>query len=257
MVYTRITSPIRFSWIFRAYVLAVSCACAQDAGPATVPNANTAGPSAGAPNGTSQKTDKRVFGILPNYRSTDASLPFQPIGTREKWIIAAKDSFDWPLLFVAGGFAGLGQLTDQNSSLGQGIKGYGNRYVRSYADLAMGNLLTEGLLPSLFRQDPRYFRRGTGGFWSRVAYATSRIFVTKTDSGRNRFNSSEVLGNSIAVGISNAYYPDMRKASDNVGKLTFQLANDAFSNVLKEFWPDIKNRLPGGNKRNRASHPSD
>jgi hypothetical protein len=75
-------------------------------------------------------------------------------------------------------------------------------------------------MPSLLREDPRYFQRGQGSFWGRVGYATSRIPVTRNDSGGTRFNSSELLGNCIAVGISNAYYPDGRTAAANFGKLS-------------------------------------
>jgi hypothetical protein len=107
----------------------------------------------------------------------------------------------------------------------------------------MGNMLTEGALPVLLHEDPRYFRRGTGTKKARMWYSATRIFVTRTDSGSNRINISELLGNSIAVGVSNAYYPDSRDLSDNLQKLGLQLGTDAFSNVLKEFWPDIKHRF--------------
>jgi hypothetical protein len=169
--------------------------------------------------------------------------------------IAVKDSFDWPLLFVAAGYAGLGQNTNQNPSFGQGTKGYANRYVRIYADLVVGNLVTEGLIPSFLHEDPRYFRRGTGNLWRRAGYATLKIFLRRTDSGGTRFNFSEVVGNSITVGISNAYHPDTRTVRSNVSKLTVQLATDAFSNVMQEFWPDVKRRLLRGHQTNTATTP--
>ena len=189
------------------------------------------------------KTDRRAFGVLPNYRSVDPFTPFQPIGTKEKFALAAKDSFDWPLFFIAGGYAGLGHLTNQNPSLKQGTTGYANRYVRTFSDLVISNLMTEGVMASFLTQDPRYFRHGDGRFWTRTGYAASRIFVTRTDSGATRLNFAEVCGNSVAVGISNLYYPDTRTVGDFFGKLTVQLATDAFSNVLKEFWPDLARKL--------------
>ena len=129
---------------------------------------------------------------------------------REKLDIAAKDSFDYPLVALAGALAGLGQLTNQQPSFGQGLKGYGHRLVTNYGDQAMGNMFTEGLFPVLLHEDPRYFRRGTGGVWSRAGYALTRVIVTHTDSGGMRFNTSEWAGNALAVAISNAYYPDTR-----------------------------------------------
>jgi hypothetical protein len=187
--------------------------------------------------------DKRMFGVLTNYRTADLSTPFAPITPKEKFTIAAKDSFDWPVFITSGLFACLYQLENSNPSFGQGLKGYAKRYATSYGDQMIGNFMTEGVWPTLLKEDPRYFRRGAGPIKGRLWYAATRIFVTRTDAGKWRFNYSEVVGNSVAVAIANAYYPDSRDASDNVERLGIQLATDSFSNVLKEFWPDIKRRL--------------
>ena len=64
--------------------------------------------------------------------------------------------------------------------------------------------------------------------------------MTRTDSGHSRFNFSEWGGNTAAAALSNAWYPDTRTVSDNAQKLLIQCATDAFSNTLKEFWPDVK-----------------
>jgi len=197
--------------------------------------------------------DKRVFGVIPNNRTTEASLPFAPISAGRKMTIAFKDSFDWPVYLTSGLFATLYQLEDQNPSFGQGMSGYGKRYGTSYGDQMVGNMMTEGIIPALGHQDPRYFRRGEGTKKSRAFYAVSRIFVAPMDSGRNSFNFSEWGGNSIAVALSNAYYPDTRNVSDNVEKLLVQCATDAFSNVLKEFWPDVKRHFQ---RRHEAEAPS-
>jgi hypothetical protein len=104
-------------------------------------------------------------------------------------------------------------------------------------------MLTEGVLPTILREDPRYYRKGTGSGLYRFRYALTRIFVTHTDDGGVRFNLSEILGNSFAVGISNLYYTQNRDVEENVEKLGIQLATDSISNVLKEFWPDLKRKL--------------
>ncbi len=184
--------------------------------------------------------DKRVFGVLPNNRTTDGSLPFEPITAKRKMTIAAKDSFDWPVYLTSGMFAGIYQFEDQNHSFGQGMAGYGKRYGASYGDQLIGNMMTEGVLPSLLHEDPRYFRVGAGTNKSRLAAALTQIFVTRADSGGRTFNFSEWGGNAVSVAVSNAWYPDTRNFSDNVQKLLFQCATDAVSNVLKEFWPDVK-----------------
>jgi hypothetical protein len=201
-------------------------------------------PSAPASGPESQATGKnRVFGVLPNYRTADASQEGTVLPAREKLTIASKDSFDYPLVILAGTLAGLGQLTDQSPSFGQGLKGYGQRLITNYADQAMGNMFTEGLFPVLLHEDPRYFRRGQGTIKSRTAYAFTRVFVTHKDSGGTGFNYSEWLGNASSVAISNSYYPDSRTVKDNGVKLLSQVGTDAISQVLKEFWPDIRRKL--------------
>ena len=223
---------------------ATFCAYGQQ-DPAPVPAQPSPATSSGVgPANAAPKTDKRAFGFVPNYKTVDASLPYERISPKQKMTISAKDSFDWTLSIVAAGYAGLGQLTNQNPSFGQGLAGYGNRFVRSYSDQVIGNVLVEGAMPILMHEDPRYFRRGQGKFWSRVGYAASRVFVTRNDSGSMEFNYSEIVGNSLAVGISNAYYPGSRNAGGNFQKFTLQIATDAVSNVLKEFWPDVKRKLP-------------
>lgn len=187
---------------------------------------------------------QRVLGVLPNFRTVEDTGSYEPISTREKFTIATKDTVDYPLMIVGLGFAGLAQLTDQHQYFGEGVKGFAHRYGTAYADQFVSNYLTEGLMPILLHEDPRYFRRGSagGGVWSRTAYAASRILITKTDRGRATFNFSEVLGNAAFAGIASAYYPGERRLSNNAARFSTQLGTDAISQVLKEFWPDVKRK---------------
>ena len=187
--------------------------------------------------------DKRVLGVLPNYRTANETAVYTPITIKQKFTIASKDSFDYPLIMLSAAIAGLGQLSNDNPSFGQGAAGFARRLGTSYGDQAIGNMMTEAIFPSFLHEDPRYFRRGTGSKWSRTFYAATRVFVTRTDAGDWRFNYSEVLGNATAVAISNSYYPDNRTVGANVEKLGQQIGIDAASQVLKEFWPDIKRKF--------------
>ena len=231
----------RVLFVLCVFAPALPCGAQDQTGthpPATLPPPGS--PAAVAPGPTTQVEDKRIFGVIPNNRTTEAAIPFEPITAKRKMTIAFKDSFDWPVYPTAGAFALLYQLENQNPSFGQGMAGYAKRFGAAYGDQMIGNMMTEGIVPSVLHEDPRYFRLGEGTKKHRIAYALSRILVTRTDSGHNRFNFSEFGGNAIAVAMSNAWYPDTRTASDNAEKLAIQLATDAFSNVLKEFWPDVK-----------------
>src|SRR5579864_1699941 len=90
----------------------------------------------------------RVLGVLPNYRAAEESDPFSPLSVRRKFYIGYKDSTDYPIFFVAGGLAALGQIIDQHPQFGQGLKGYGKRLGGSVADQLIGNMLTESVMPS-------------------------------------------------------------------------------------------------------------
>lgn len=198
--------------------------------------------------------DKRIFGVLPNNRTTESSIPFHSITAKQKMTIAYKDSFDWPVYPTAALFATLYQLENQNPSFGQGMAGYAKRFATAYGDQMIGNMMTEGIVPSVLHEDPRYFRLGEGSKKSRLWYALTRIVVDKKDSGRTSFNFSEWGGNALATAISNAYYPDGRDVKDNLQKWFIACGTDAFSNVLKEFWPDVKKKLHHNHESETDSH---
>ena len=200
-----------------------------------------------------QDDSKRIFGIIPNFRTSPSLIDFEPLTTSEKFGVAWQDTFDRGTFALAGIFAAEGQFTNQNKSFGQGVAGFGRYYSAAYADLAIGNYMTEAVFPSLLHEDPRYFRKGTGSGWSRLGYAVKQIVVTHTDSGRAQFNYSEFAGNSAAVAISNVYYKDNRTAGTAVSQLGLQIGVDAFTNVLQEFWPDIERRFHHRSKSQRNS----
>ena len=188
--------------------------------------------------------DKRILGIFTNHRTAEESANLPKLTPRGKFAIAWNDATD-PAIFVQSAFlSGIGQATNVNPSFGQGMQGYGKRFGGAYADFAIQNMMTEGIFPALLHQDPRYFRRRTGTGRSRLGYAISRLFITRTDSGKHQFNYSEVVGGATFLAISNVYYPDGRTVGNNLGRYGVQLGFDAASNVLKEFWPDLKRKLP-------------
>ena len=195
------------------------------------------------------RESKRIFGIIPNNRTWPSLKDYKPLSTREKFGIARQDSFDRGTVILAAAFAADAQLTNANPAFGQGAKGYASYFGASYADFVIGNYMSEAIFPTLLHQDPRYFRRGIGSTWSRLRYSMGQIVLTHSDSGRTQLNYSEILGNSTAVAISNAYYQDNRSATNSAAKLGTQIGVDMASNVLKEFWPDVSRKFSRKNHR--------
>src|SRR5260370_34508143 len=189
--------------------------------------------------------DKRVFGVLPNYRTAEGAVPFRPITTKQKFTIATKDSFDYPVFMTTGAWAGLSQLQgSDNNVFGQGAKGFAHRYGINYADQLIGNYFPEAFVPTLFHKDPRYFRKGEGSKKGRLGYAISRIVVARNDNGVTTFNSSEIVGNALASLAVMTYHPHERnlKAGLYQWGVTY-IGSDMVGQILKEFWPDIKRKL--------------
>jgi hypothetical protein len=100
--------------------------------------------------------------------------------------------------------------------------------------------MVEFVLPAALHQDPRYYTLGHGGFFKRTGYAFSRMLVTRTDSGNETFNASEIIGAGAAAGIANLYYPSAEQTWTKTGQrwLT-SVGLDAGVCIFREFWPDI------------------
>jgi hypothetical protein len=179
---------------------------------------------------------QRVLGVIPNFYVTykHDALPLSP---KQKLELAWKSNVD-PVTFAASGaFAGVEQATNQFSGYGQGASGYAKRFGASYGGAFIGNMLGGALLPSLLKQDPRYFYKGTGSTRSRIFYALANSVICKGDNGRWQPNYSGIAGSLAAGGFSNLYYPPGDR--NGVG-LTFEntligIGGAAIGNIFQEF----------------------
>ena len=190
-----------------------------------------------------QQEKQRILGVVPNFNTTDVQNA-APLSPSQKFHLAMRSAVD-PFQFVAAGLdAGLSQAENSFPGYGQGAQGYFKRFGAGYADQFDGMLWGNAILPSLLHEDPRYFRKGTGSFKKRLFYAISTTVITKNDNGTWGPNYANVLGNFIAGGISNAYYP----STDRGFGLTMQraatvTAEGTIGAVFVEFWPDINRHV--------------
>jgi hypothetical protein len=185
---------------------------------------------------------KRMFWLVPNFGAVNANTQLPPMSTREKFVLAARDSvIDYSSYTWAGVLAEQAMLLNSDPELGSGIAGYGRYYWRAFTDGVSGTFFTEAIVPSITHEDPRYYTMGKGGFVRRTGYAISRAFVTKTDSGGTTFNWSEVAGNGLEAALSNAYYPPQERGlSQTAGNWGTQMESAVLNHVFQEFWPDIR-----------------
>jgi hypothetical protein len=187
---------------------------------------------------------KRILGIIPNFRSVSVDAKLPPLSPRNKFKLMLQDSFDYSSFIYVGILAGVGQAQNSYPEFHQGAAGYGRYYWHSFADTLGGNLMTEAVVPTLTREDPRYYTLGRGGFVRRTGYSISRLFVTRTDGNGRSPNISEIVGNGAAAGIANLYYPGQERTWTKTGQrwLT-QVGLDGASNLIKEYWPYLNSKL--------------
>src|SRR5258708_26526736 len=193
---------------------------------------------------------QRVLGVVPNFYVTynHDAVPLKP---KQKFELAWKEVIDPVSFGVTAAVAGIEQATNAFDGYGQGAQGYAKRYGASYADLVTSTFIGSAIFPSLFKQNPRYFYKGTGSVRSRILYALAASVICKGDNGHWQANYSGIAGSLAAGGISNLYYPE---ADRNGAALTFEKAligigSSAATNLLQEFvirklTPHVPNYTP-------------
>jgi hypothetical protein len=190
------------------------------------------------------KQTKRMFGIIPNFASVSARTEVPALSARDKFVLATQDSGDYSSFIWSGLQAAQSMALKSYPELHQGAAGYGRYYWRAFADQASGSFFTEAIVPALTHEDPRYYTLGYGGFLRRASYALSRVVITRTDSGRNTFNISEIGGNGMEAGLANLYYPPQERSLHNTAvNWATQLEAAGLNNLVREFWPDIHRKL--------------
>lgn len=275
-------------------VVSLPCAAQQttpDAPAASQPPAqqqpatsSSAEPQAQQPSATNEKQiekkeqSQRVMGVLPQFAVTSRQ-DAPPLTTHEKFHLFIKSSFDPVTLTIVGLQAGLAQAENEFPAYGQGAQGYGKRFGASFADSISSGFWSNFFYPTLFKEDPRYFRSGEGSFGHRFAYGIKQEFVCHTDKGGRSFNFSNVLGAFTSGAISNLYYPgntlirtipatgsspaipvyeNDRGVSLTLSRASIALAYGTLGGLFDEFWPDIHNKISHKHKAvgSQTSAPS-
>ncbi len=173
---------------------------------------------------------------LPN-----APSAYVPLTKRQKFDVFLRRTYS-PYTFAGAAFSATwAQMMGDWHQYGGGMEGWGKRFGASVADAESHNFFYSLTFPVLLHQDPRYFRSNKKGLVPRAWYAGTRVLVTRADDGHNTFNSSEILASAFTASLQNAYYPEAdRGFDDTMSRFVGSLGSDATSNLLREFWPDIR-----------------
>jgi hypothetical protein len=181
-----------------------------------------------------EEEHQRVLGVFPNFYvsfSPDAA----PLTTKLKYHLAWKSTTDVVTLGGVAFLSGLQQAGDEYSEWGQGAQGYAKRFGANYGDVFASTFLSGAVFPSLFKQDPRYFYRGTGSTKKRILYAISNSVWCKGDNGRWQVNYSNVAGVVSGAALASTYYPSNNQGMNILSNSLIRMGESSLTGIVQEF----------------------
>ncbi|HME33542.1 MAG TPA: carboxypeptidase-like regulatory domain-containing protein [Terriglobales bacterium] len=183
-----------------------------------------------------EQEQQRILTVIPNFYASYVPNA-APLNPKQKFELAWKSVIDPTSFVIAGVIAGGQQANNTFADYGQGAAGFARRFGAAYGDFFIGTYISNAILPSILRQDPRYFYKGTGTTKSRILYAISMSVMAKGDNGRWQPNYSGILGSLAAGGISNLYYPEANRNGfgETVSNALIGIGTSAAVNILQEF----------------------
>jgi len=193
-----------------------------------------------------EQEQQKLLAVIPNFYTSYATNP-APMNTRQKFGLAWKAVIDPSSFVIAGIIAGGEQASNSFPGYGQGAAGYGNRFGAAYGDFLIGTYISNAILPSIFRQDPRYFYKGSGTIKSRIAWALKRSVMARGDNGHWQPDYSGILGSLATGAVSNLYYPEgsHHGFETTLTNTLIGIGTGAGVNILQEFvFPKITPKLP-------------
>lgn len=177
----------------------------------------------------------------PQFKPGELLCSFTP---KQKFLLFVRDMRD-PVTFVGAAFnAGLDQAQDTDPTFGHDFAGYSKRFAAEYINDADSEFFKYFAYPSIFSEDPRYYRLGHGGTGRRLAHAMEHVVVAHQENGSHMFNFSEWLGTTSAVALGNFYHPGNKPGvGPAASRIGFAIGQDMGYDVLREFWPEIAHKF--------------
>jgi hypothetical protein len=184
-----------------------------------------------------EELQQRLLGLVPNFFVVYTPHPV-PLSSRQKFQLALRSTID-PFAFVGAGLtAAYGQYINDPKNFKQGARGFGLRFGSAYGADVFGTMVGSAILPSILKQDPRYFYKGTGTIRTRFFYAVANSFICMGDNGRWQLNVSETMGSLATAGLLEFQYPpSQRYGAGRVFKnFMAAKASDGVENLFQEFF---------------------
>jgi hypothetical protein len=199
---------------------------------------------------------KMAHNFVPGQPLPDAPS-YVPLTPRQKFDLFLRSTHSVDMGFSIMADALIAQASGAWPTLGGGMGGFGQRLGVSAAGEEAASFFSGFVFPTLFHQDPRYFRSHQTRIVDRLAYAASRVIIGRSDDGRNVINYSAISGQFVQAAVSNAYVPYRNESvSGTIENALAGLSGVAQAQILNEFWPDIKQFLSSHTPGMRQKEPS-
>jgi hypothetical protein len=188
---------------------------------------------------------KLLFPGIDTVKNPDAVLPHLTV--KQKYQIFWRRTFDVSLPVEALMFGGASQAVHYSPHYGREPDAFAKRFGSYAGSIAGASFFSDAFFPSIFHQDPRYFRKGRGSIPSRVWYAVRSNFVTRGDNGDLQPNFSGMLGFGASTALTDAWYPRNAVTLGNtLQRMGVKIALSSVLNLVREF---------GGTRDQRSQNP--
>jgi hypothetical protein len=137
--------------------------------------------------------------------------------------------------------AGISQLNNTPSEWGQGMLGFGRRFASSFGF----HIVKKGIeypVAKLRHEEFGYHPSDKEGFKPRMVYALEAVVITHKTTDHSKTVHTAELSSAFGAGfISRLWQPaSTRTIGAGFSSAGLTLAIDAGTNVLHEFWPEIR-----------------
>lgn len=167
-----------------------------------------------------------------------------PLSSRDKLRIAASNVVDPFNLVTIGGTAAITIGSDPDTPYGPGMKGWAKNSGTLLTEDMSGAFFVTFLVPSLTRQDPRYYRMPNGSIPRRIVNVVVQPIWTRSDSGNHMLNYANLIGVPATITLANVYVPGRKQGvGPTAESAAIAIASSPLDNLVTEFLPDVAKRI--------------
>jgi len=232
--------------------LAQNSTAKTDPQPAAAAQKKCAPPSKGGQGlGGAASTGKEKPGEVPCKQKFDFAYPLgkppgqgQRLSSMDKLRIAASDVADPFNLLTIGATAAISVGSDPHTGYGPGMKGWVKNSATLLTEDMTGSFLCTFLVPSIAKQDPRYYRMPNASIPRRIGNVLIQPVWARSDNGGHMPNYGMLIGVPMAVALADIYVPGRKQGVWPVVQTSaIAIASAPIDNIINEFLPDVAKRV--------------